>query len=97
MGWVVTSRPGRFTHGERKPVPIVQEAGWATGPAWTVAENIVRTGIRSPDRPALSESLHRLRYSGPLFLELELQPFKRRVKSHMPFAGIIRSSPYNPR
>jgi hypothetical protein len=27
----------------------------------------------------------------------EIQPFKRRVKSHLPFAGIIRSSPYSPR
>jgi len=25
-----------------------------------------------------------------------LQHFKRRVKSHLPFAGIIRSSPYSP-
>jgi len=23
--------------------------------------------------------------------------FKRRIKSHMPFAGVIRSSPYSPR
>ena len=23
--------------------------------------------------------------------------FKRRIKSHLPFAGIIRSSPYSPR
>jgi len=97
MGWVDNATPRPLYPREREPVPIVQEAGWATGPAWTVAENIVRTGIRSPDRPALSESLHRLRYPGPLFLEFELQPFKRRVKSHLPFAGIIRSSPYNPR
>jgi hypothetical protein len=24
-------------------------------------------------------------------------PFKRRIKSHLPFSGIIRSSPYSPR
>jgi len=30
------------------------------------AENFVATGIRSPDRPAGSESLWRLRYPGPL-------------------------------
>jgi hypothetical protein len=30
------SRPGRaFTPGERTPVPIVQEAGWAPEPIWT--------------------------------------------------------------
>ena len=27
----------------------------------------------------------------------DAEPFKRRVKSHLPFAGIIRSSPYSPR
>jgi len=26
-----------------------------------------------------------------------LQPFKRRIKSHLLFAGIIRSSPFSPR
>jgi len=26
-----------------------------------------------------------------------LKPFKHRVKSHLPFGGIIRSSPYSPR
>ena len=64
-GWS-TPRPGRFTPRERDPVPIVQEAGWAPGPVWTGAESIAPTGIRSPDRPARSESLHRLRYPGPL-------------------------------
>jgi len=29
------------------------------------AENLATTGIRSPDRPARSESLHQLRYPGP--------------------------------
>jgi hypothetical protein len=37
-------RPGRFTPG-KDPVPIVQEAGWATGPVWTGAENLAPTGI----------------------------------------------------
>ena len=48
---------------EREPVPIVQEAGWAPLPVWTGAENLSPTGIRSPDSPARSESLYRLRYS----------------------------------
>jgi hypothetical protein len=52
-------RPGRFTPG-KDPVPIVQEAGWVPGPVWTCAKNLVPTGIRSPDRPARSQSLHRL-------------------------------------
>ena len=57
-------RPGRFTLG-KDPVPTVQEAGWAPGPVWTGAENLAPTGIRSPDRPARSESLYRLSYPGP--------------------------------
>jgi hypothetical protein len=44
------------------PVPIVQEAGWAVGSVWTGAENLASTGIRSPDRPARSQSLYRLSY-----------------------------------
>jgi len=62
-GWgvSVTPRP-LFTPG-KDPVPIVQEAGWAPGPVWTVAENLASTGIRSPDRPDRSQSLYRLRYS----------------------------------
>ena len=31
-------------------------------PVWTGAENVVLTGIRSPDRQARSWSLYRLRY-----------------------------------
>ena len=56
----VTPRP-LFTPG-KDPVSIVQKAGWAPGPVWTGAENLALTGIRSPDRPARSQSLYRLRY-----------------------------------
>jgi len=56
----VTLRP-LFTRG-KDTVPIVQEAGWAPGPVWTGAETLDPTGIRSPDRPARSHSLYRLRY-----------------------------------
>jgi hypothetical protein len=56
----VTPRP-HLTPG-KDPVPTVQEAGWASGPVWTGAENLAPTGIRSPDRPARWKSLYRLRY-----------------------------------
>jgi hypothetical protein len=39
---------------------------WAPGPVWAGLENLAPTGIRSPDRPAGSESLYRLRFPGPL-------------------------------
>jgi len=42
-GWS-TPLSGRFTP-EKDPVTIVQEAGWAPKPVWTVAENLVLTGI----------------------------------------------------
>jgi hypothetical protein len=35
-------------------------------PVWTGAENLTSTGIRSPDRPARIELLHRLSYFGSL-------------------------------
>jgi hypothetical protein len=36
-----------FTPG-KGPVPIVLEAGWASGPVWTGAESLASTGIPSP-------------------------------------------------
>jgi len=49
--------------------PIVQEAGWASGPVWTGVEKVqflTDTGVRTPNRPARSEPLYRLRHPGPL-------------------------------
>jgi hypothetical protein len=59
-GWSAP-RSSRFTPG-KGPVPIVQEAGWAPGQVWTCAKNLAPTGIRSPDRPARSQSLYQLSY-----------------------------------
>ena len=61
-GWGVSVTPWPLFTPGKDPVPIVQEAGWAPGPVWTGAENLAPTGIRSPDRPARSQSLYRLRY-----------------------------------
>ena len=61
-GWVVSSKPRpHFTPG-KEPVPIVQKAGWAPGPVWTGGKSRP-TGVRSPDRPARTQSLYRLSYS----------------------------------
>jgi hypothetical protein len=60
MGELSTPRPGCFTHG-KYPVPNVQEAGWALGPILKMSPP---TGIKSPDRPARSESLYRIRCPG---------------------------------
>ena len=60
--WGVSITPRLLFTPGKYPVPIVQEAGWAPGPVWTGAENLAPTGIRSPDRPARSQSLYRLSY-----------------------------------
>jgi hypothetical protein len=41
-----------FTPGKH-PVPIVQEAGWASGPVWMVADNLAphRDSIPGPSSP----------------------------------------------
>jgi hypothetical protein len=37
----------------------------APGQVWKGEKNLAPAGIRSPERPARSESLYRLSYSGP--------------------------------
>ena len=63
-GWVVCSTPWpHFTPG-KDPVPIVQEAGWATGPVWTGGKSRPhRDSI--PDRSARSQSLIPTELPGP--------------------------------
>jgi hypothetical protein len=36
--------PAAFTLG-KDPLPITQEAGWASGPVWTGAENLAPPGF----------------------------------------------------
>jgi hypothetical protein len=43
MGGWSAPHPCRFTFG-KDPVPIVQEAAWASGSGWTCAKNLARTG-----------------------------------------------------
>jgi hypothetical protein len=63
MGWVVNATPWALCPLE-DAAPIVQEVGWATGSFRTGAENLAPHRDSIPDRPALSESLYRLRYPG---------------------------------
>ena len=66
-GWRVSSTLRPFFTPGKDPVPLVEEAGWAPGSVWTCAENLAPTGIRSPDRPARSQSLYRLSYRAHLW------------------------------
>ena len=61
MEVVVNATPRPTYPREGDPVLIVQEAGWAPWPVWTGAESLAPIGLRSPDRPAPSEWLYRLR------------------------------------
>ena len=45
--------------------PLYRRLGGPPWPVWTGAKTLAPTGIRSPDRPARSESLYRLSYRGP--------------------------------
>ena len=60
--WRVSVTPRPLFSPGKDLVFILQRAGWAPRPVWTGAENLASTGIRSPDRPARSQSLYRLRY-----------------------------------
>ena len=53
------ARPRPYFTARKDPLHILQEAGWAPGP---VGGKYRPTGIRSPDRPARSQSLYRLSY-----------------------------------
>ena len=60
-GLVASSTPRPHFTPRKDPVPILQEAGWAPGPVWTVGKSRHhRDSI--PDRPARSQSLYRLSY-----------------------------------
>ena len=56
------ARPGRTLPPGKKPVPILQEAGWTPGPVWTGGKSCpYRDSI--PDCPVYSQSLYRLSYN----------------------------------
>jgi hypothetical protein len=60
-GWL-TPRPGRFTPATENRDPLYRRVGGPPRPVWTDTENLVSTRIRSPGRPAHSESLYRMRH-----------------------------------
>ena len=64
-GWMLTSRPGRFTPGKETRYPFYRRLGGSRVGLDGCVKISPPTGIRSPDRPARSESLYRLSYGGP--------------------------------
>ena len=65
--WVFNTTP-RPLYLQERPGTHCTGAGWGPEPVWTGAKNLALTGIRSPDRPACSESLYRLSYPSPLYI-----------------------------
>ena len=64
---MVSGMPQPHFTPRKDPVPILQEAGWATGPVWTDRKSRPhRDSI--PDRPARSQALYRLSYLAHLIL-----------------------------
>jgi hypothetical protein len=60
---VINTTPRSFYLWKRDGLPIVHDAGWAPESVWTGAQIIAPAEIRSPERPARSESLYRLSYA----------------------------------
>jgi hypothetical protein len=65
-GWSTSSLRRPIDPLMRKPVFILQEAVWSPGSVCMGAENLVLTGIRSPNRTSRSDLLYRLRYPDTL-------------------------------
>ena len=87
MGWVVNPTPRLLDPWERYAIPILQEAGWTPGPVRTGAKSLATNGIRSPDRPARSESLCRPNYPVPEWKRREKKmnvSLHKHVFQHMP-------------
>ena len=62
-GWGVSLTPRPlFTPGGKTRYPLYRRLGGLQDRSGQVQENFARTGIRSPDRPARSQSLYRLSY-----------------------------------
>ena len=55
MGWVVIAIPRPLYPREKDSVPLLHDAGCASGPDWMDAEYLAFTGIRFPDLAARSE------------------------------------------
>jgi hypothetical protein len=58
-GWFVNATPWPLYSQERSLVQVLEKAGWAPWPVWTVMKSRkarVSTSVRTPDRPASSET-----------------------------------------
>ena len=73
------ARPSHTLPPRKDPVPIAQEARWASGPAWTGGKSRP-TGVQSPDRPARSQSLYQLSYPAHMYVSVNTEIHPRRFQ-----------------
>ena len=66
--WVVNATPRSLYPREKTRYPLYRKLGGPQGRSGRVRKILPPIGIRSPDRPASSESLYRLSYPGPCLL-----------------------------
>jgi len=62
--------PRSFYSRQNSPITIAEDFGRAWGQVWSGAENLIRNGIRTPNRPT-SKSLYRVRYAKLILLQYE--------------------------
>jgi len=74
---LVKATPGWLYPVQTDPVPMVRQNGCASGPVLSCvdkAKSLASTGFRTPNTPAHSGLLYRIRYPGPI-LELRTSEF----------------------
>jgi hypothetical protein len=81
------TKPRPLYPRERNPGPLIQEVGWPIGPVLQLGKSRP-TGIRSPDRPASTESLYRL-HSFTYFHQKEVNVSTKQANGRRPHADGI--------
>jgi hypothetical protein len=61
-GWMASATPRTLYRRKKEPVPIAQEAGWATRPLWMCPETLASARVRIPNHATRSESRYWLSY-----------------------------------
>jgi hypothetical protein len=92
-----TPRPGRSTTG-KDAVAIVQVAGFVPGVGLDRCGKSSPHWDSTPDRPARSDSLYRLRYPGPLLSTVAIADARRTQAFfvlNVPCSGTQKKTPYS--
>jgi len=74
---MVTATPRPLYTQDRDPLPVVQEAGLASGSVWTGTKNLSPAALRTSDRPAPSKSLYHLHCRGNVIIYKDNCYYKR--------------------